>query len=179
MSASELSSYDIPFKGVEDALYSWVREALDLRHGAAGDPLGKLTQVDLAEGSQAVNAMLLRVRERSDRVDFLLSSATQAKGRTRRAQEQAQFEADLAYDTATQNRAARRTQDFTTGAERHADASLDSIEQKRMAHMSARLVSVAAEAFDVINQVHWQLDAIRKDLRSTLHSLQFESSLER
>jgi hypothetical protein len=179
VSAEELALYDIPFAGVEDILYKWVKEALDLRHGAGTDPEGRLTVVDLAEGHSAINAMLIRVRVRSDRVDEILSKVTMARGRLKRAQDQAQFEAALAYDTATQQRAATRVVEFTTKAERHADAALDSIEQKRLAHMAERLVSVALEAYEVVNQVHWQLDAIRKDLRATLHSLQFESSLER
>jgi hypothetical protein len=174
----ELATHDIPFTGVEAAVVAWVHEALELRHGAAEDPNGPLGYGPAEDSPSAWMAYLTRVRMRSDRVDELLSKVTQAKGRAKRAQDQAQFVADIAYDEAARVNAARRPE-FSSARERHADASLDSLEQRRIAHHAARLVSVTAEAYEVVNQVHWQLDAIRKDARSTLHALQFESSLER
>lgn len=179
MTTGELDQYDIPFEGVEASVMAWVREALDLRHGGAGDPKGKLTVVDAAEGIQAFQDMLLRVRQRSDRVDELLAKTTQARSRARRAQDEARFLADVALDTALDNNAATRTRDFVTREERNADAKLRSLEQRRHAHRSERLVSITQEAYDVVNQIHWSLESIRKDLRATLHALQFESSLER
>lgn len=175
---SELADYDLPFSGIESRLVGWVSEALELRHGAAEDPQGKLTPVDPSEGPPAITESLLRVRARSDRVDELLSRITLERGRAKRAKEGAQFAADTALMEATQVRASRRAE-FSSGREREAEAKLDSLEQRRMAHQADRLVSVANDAYEVINQVHWQLDAIRKDLRATLHALQFESSLER
>lgn len=175
----ELSAYDIPFTAIEEQVLAWAREALDLRHGEAGDPQGRLAGVAVEHDHREVMDYLRRVRARADRVDGLLSKVTQAKARAKRAQDQAQFAAEIAYDEATQNNAARRTRDFVTREERKADAALDSLEQRRIAHHSARLVSVTAEAYEVVNQVHWQLEGIRKDLRAMLHALQFESSLER
>lgn len=177
--SGELDIYDIPFEGVEATVIGWVREALELRHGAANDPKGKLTVVTTEEGIPALQDMLIRVRQRSDRVDELLSKVTQAKGRAKRAQDEARFLAEVALDTALDTNAAHRTREFVTREERNADAKLRSLEQRRHAHRSERLVSITSESYDVINQIHWQLDAIRKDLRATLHSLQFESSLER
>lgn len=175
----ELSAHDIPFTEVEDAVLGWVREALELRHGAAGDPQGKLGYLTDSAGIPEIQNLLLRVRARSDRVDELLAKTTQAKGRAKRALDHAQFTAEVAYDSAAQNLQASRRAEFTSARERHADAALMSLEQRRLAHHGARLVSVTLEAYDVVKQVHWQLDAIRKDLRASLHALQFESSLER
>lgn len=174
---TELADFDIPFTELEQRVLAWVAEALDLRHGAAGDPKGRLR--DSPEGSPAeVTDLLLRVRARSDRVDELLSKVTLARGRAKRSKEEAAFSADRALMEATQQRAARRVE-FSTGKEREADAKLDSFEERRIAHQGDRLVSVTQDAYEVINQVHWSLEAIRKDLRATLHALQFESSLER
>lgn len=119
------------------------------------------------------------MRLRSDRVDELLAKVTQARGRVKRAEDQAKFAADLAYDEAARANSINRRAEFSSARERNADASLDSIQQKRQAHQAARLVSVASEAYEVVNQAHWSLESIRKDLRADLHSLQFESSLER
>ena len=174
----DLAAYDVPFNDMERQMLAWASEALDLRHGAAGDPKGKLTPVDPTEGTPAITDALLRVRVRSDRVDELLSKITLARGRVKRAKEGAQFAADIALMEATQHHAARRVE-FSSGREREAEAKLDSLEQRRVAHQADRLVGVANDAYEIINQAHWQLEAIRKDIRSTLHALQFESSLER
>lgn len=175
---TELSFYDAPFSGMETRIVGWVSEALELRHGAGGDPKGKLTPVDPTDGTPAITEALLRVRVRSDRVDELLSRVTLERGRAKRAKEGAQFAADTALMEATKHHADRRVE-FSSGREREAEAKLDSLEQRRLAHQSDRLVGIANDAYEVISQVHWQLDGIRKDIRATLHALQFESSLER
>lgn len=175
---SSLSVYDVPFDEIEAAVMAWVSEALDLRHGEAGDPEGPLGAGPASDDIGEWRTFLFRIRQRSARTDELLSKVTQAKARAKRAQDGAAFAAELAYDEATRNHAARRTTEFTTGKERHADAALDSLEQRRVAHRASRLVSVTTEAYDVVNQVHWQFDGLRKDARSVLHALQFESSLE-
>lgn len=175
----ELAVHDIPFTGLEATVVAWVEEALELRHGAVEDPAGRLGAGPIEDSPTAWVEYLRRVRQRADRVDELLAKVTRAKGRAKRAQDQAQFSAELAYDEAMRDNAANRRAEFVTAKEKHADAALDSLEQRRLAHHAARLVSVTAEAYDVVNQVHWQLDAIRKDTRSTLHALQFEASLER
>lgn len=174
-----LDELDIPLSTMEERVLGWVKEAIDLRHGDAGDPKGSIRGWGSAEDSiPEVQDLLLRVRARSDRVDELLAKATQAKARAKRAQDEAAFSADRAIMEATKTRAARRAE-FSSGREREAEAKLDAFEERRLAHQAGRLVSVTAEAYEVINQIHWQLDAIRKDLRAILHALQFESGLER
>lgn len=175
----EIAVYDIPFGETEAAVLEWVEEALELRHGAADDPDGPLTPQSPDALTSDLSLLLLRVRARSDRVDELLAKSTRAKARAKRAQDQAQYVADTAYDRATQENQASRRAEFTTSRERHADAAIATLEERRHAHFAARLVSITTEAHEVIRQVHWQLDAIRKDLRASIHSIQFESSLER
>jgi len=175
----DLAVHDIPFTGLEANVVSWVEEALELRHGAAGDPDGPLGAGPEEDSPQAWMAYLTRIRVRSNRVDELLAKVTRAKGRAKRAQDQAQFSAELAYDEAMRDNAANRRAEFVTAKEKHADAALDSLEARRLAHHAARLVSVTAEAYEVVNQAHWQLEGIRKDARSTLHALNFDAALER
>lgn len=162
---------------LEQQVLSWVDEALELRHGAAGDPKGSIRGAAQETPEEALD-LLLRIRVRSDRVDELLNKATLARGRARRSREEAAFAADLALMEATQRRAAARVE-FSSGREREAEAKLDSFNERRVAYQRERLVSVTNDAYDVISQIHWQLDAIRKDLRATIHALQFESGLER
>ncbi len=164
---------------VEQALLDIVSEALELRHGDAGDPEGRLTSVDPNDGVQAVYAMLIRVRQRTDRVDYLLARVTQIRGRARRSRENARFEAEFAYNSATSTNERNRTREFVTKEERHAQAALASLVEKREAFLADRLVSHADEAYDVVNQVYRQFGDIRNDLRAMFKALQFESSLER
>lgn len=175
-----LNAYDVPFNDLEEKLVSLVREVLELRHGTAGDPDGPLSDPDLLHGSAGIMRELRRVRMRSDRVEEVLAIVTQARGRARRARDEAAFVADLAYDEATmQGKVARSSDSFDTREERNAQATLASLNQKREAHQAKRLVSVAEEAFEVVSQIHRQLDERRKDYRASLHALQFESVLER
>lgn len=174
---TSLDDFDVPFSELEKQIMGWVKEALDLRHGEAGDPKGSLRGA-AEETVGEVTDLLLRVRARSDRVDELLARITLAKGRAKRAREEAQFSADRALMEATQQHAQRRAE-FSSAKEREADAKLDAFEERRIAHQGDRMVSVTQDAYEVINQVNWQLGAIRNDLRAKLHALQFESSLER
>ncbi len=174
---------EIEYNDLETAILGWVEESLELRHGAAGDPEGNLRgwEYDPAQGAGGVSRQLARVTQRVDRVDELLAKATRARARARRARDEAAFVAEIAYDEATaRNKQIRRAfESFDSRDDRKADATLASLNEKRAAHEANRLVSVAEEAFDVIMQIHWQLDAMRKDLRATIHALQFESSLDR
>lgn len=153
---------------------AWVTEALELRHGDAGDPEGPITAQEEYDVTY-----LRRVRQRSDRVDELLAKITRARGRLRRAEAQAKFEAEQAYDRAQVTNASQRTREFVTARERNAEASLDSLEERLVAHTLARHVSVAEECYEVIKGIHWSLNAIRNDVRASIHNLQFESNLER
>lgn len=174
----EIAVHDIPFSEMESKIVAWVDEALELRHGAAGDPEGPLRNVLSSNDDVAIMLTnLARVRQRADRVDFLLANVTRARGRAKRAEDQSKFSAEIAYAEAARTNAARRVE-FSSARERHADASLDSLEQRRVAHHASRLVSVTEEAYEVVRQVHWQLDALSKELRATIHGIQFLASLE-
>lgn len=176
---TDLTEFDVPFNDMEQRVVNWVTEALELRHGSAGDPEGPLRFVDMSDGLEAVDSMLRRARARSDRVDFLLANATRAKFRAQRAREAAEFAAENRQAEALKDNRLNRVDLFVSKEERMADASLDSLTERRNAHAANRLVSVTQEAYEIIKDVHWQLNAIRNDLRTTVHALQFESTLER
>lgn len=176
---SDLSVYDLPFTDLQKAVMGWAEEALELRHGSAGDPEGPLAPVPRDMGPEVVDNMLFRARQRSDRVDELLSKVTMARARAKRAQDAAAFQADVSRDQALKKNSENRRVEFTTREERSANAALDSLEERRTAHEAARLVSITSEAYDIVSQVHWSLNGIRQDLRQQLASFQFESSLER
>lgn len=179
MKYDAVAVYDIPFTDLEAKVLSWVEEALDLRHGNGGFD-SPLRQVGMDEGLHVVMDELVKTRTFSDRVDGLLAKATQARGRARRAQEQAQFVAANAYDGAqVKGQNSRLPGSFLTKEEKNAEASLASFEERRVAHQAERLVSITSEAYDIINQIHWQMNAIRTDLRAQIHAIQFENSLER
>lgn len=174
---TDLDVFDIQFPGFEKQVMLWVTEAIELRHGTAGDPEGSLSTGNESTPAEAL-AFLRRVRQRADRVDELHVVIIRAKGRARRLQAEAAFHADTALTSAMVERGSKRVE-FSSGRERESEAKLDSFDERRAAHQAARLVDVTSEAYDVINTIHWQLDAIRKDLRSTLNALQFEATLER
>lgn len=163
-----LGVYDLPFEGIEVTLIQWVAEALELRHGESGDSEGKIELPAYELGHEGVLDVIRRTRIRLDRVEELQAKARQAKGRITRARASAELEAKIAYDTAMQQNAAKRTQTFVTGAERNADATLDSLQLKRQAHQLSRMESVADESFDVIKGCYWGLDKIRSELLSML-----------
>jgi hypothetical protein len=173
-----LEAYEIPLSDLEQTVLNWVEEAIELRFGDAGDPEGKLVLPDYTSTVADFSAVLLRVVTRADRVDELLAKVRQVKGRAARIQTEARFEAERALDQARSQEAGRRVE-FSTGREREANASLASFTEKRKAHQAQRLVDLSNEAYDVINQAHWGLDAIRKDIRGIIRSQQFESTLER
>lgn len=155
----------------------WAAEAVDMRHGVANDPDGKLTTGSDESPAEAL-AFLRRVRQRADRVDELLQAARRARGRARRALAEIAFQVDNAMDLEIQKQVGKR-REFSAASERRVDAKLATFEERRTEHQAKRLLDVADETVEVINQMHWSLDALRKDLRGTLHALQFESSLER
>lgn len=175
----ELLQYDVPFSELESSVQEWATEAIELRFGSGEDPQGPLYPLGPEAKVHEQTDFLYRVKKRVERVDLLYSNAIQAKARARRAQESAQFDATKAYEEAMRKNQASRTADFITRDERVADASLDSFEQKRIAHHAGRLVSITSEAYDVIREMHWQLEALRKDVRAMIHAQNFESSLER
>lgn len=152
---------------VERELLAWAEEALELRHGEAGDPDGKVGLPDYELGQYAAADMLSRVRVRLDRVEELQSKARRAKGRIMRMRESADFEASLKYDEAMAN-GKSRFQEYVLGDEKRADASLASLTEKRQAHQLKRVESMASETLDVIGQCYWGLSNLREDLLQML-----------
>lgn len=174
-----LSEYERPFSAVEERLLGWVQEALELRHGEAGDPLGKIQALEVSDGPDQALLNLSRARMRQDRLDELQANARVARGRISRARKAAAQEAKDAYDRANQANASRRRESFTSAKERDSDASLDSIEERRTAFEAERLESFAEECFNVINDAARQMGSLRDDLKHTIRAYQFESNLER
>lgn len=179
MKTDSIEKFDIPLNQMESKMMSWVEEAMELRYGEAGDEEGILTPLREDASYDIVLHELYRVRKRSDRVEFLLSRVTQAKGRAGRILAQAKFEADNRKAQAMRDNASRRSAvSFTSAQERDSEASLDSFEQLREAHIAGRLTDIAKECHEIISKMYWQLSDIRKDLRATLHTLEFASTLE-
>lgn len=163
-----LEAHDLPLKGLEASVIEWVEEALELRHGEAGDPLGKLELPPFESGRESVLATLRRTRVRLDRVEELQAKSRQAKGRISRLRSNAEFEASMKYDEAMQKRANTRMIDYVTADEKRADASLDTLAEKRALHQAKRLENVADEAYDIIKSCYWGLDKIRTELLEML-----------
>ena len=163
-----LSIYDLPFEGTETAIIGWVEEALELRHGEAGDPDGRIELPAFETGRDGVLATLRRVRVRLDRLEELQAKSRQAKGRVSRVKANAEFEAQVEYDRAMQQRGNTRVREYVTADEKRADAALDTIAQKRVVHQTNRLQSIADEAYDVVKGCYWGMDKIRTELLEML-----------
>jgi hypothetical protein len=152
---------------IEGKLLGWVEEAMDLRHGEAHDPHGKVSLPAYELGQDAAVDMLQRVRQRLDRVEELQSMSRQALGRVLRLREQADFELSLKYDESiATNR--NRYLEYQSADEKRADASLASLNEKRQQHQMKRLESHAKEALDVITQCYWGLANLREDILQML-----------
>lgn len=174
-----LAEYEKPFTEIEQRMLGWVSEALELRHGEAGDPLGTIKPLEITDGPDQVRTDLGRARARQDRLDELLATMRRALGRVSRARKAAEQEFKEAYDAANRLNASRRRVEFSSAKERDSDASLDSLEQRRIANEAERLELFAKECFDIINDAARQMGSLRDDLKQTLRAFQFESSLER
>lgn len=162
---------------VEKAVEKWVAEALELRFGVAGDPRGALPAHPGNHPDEIVDT-LIRLRQRADRVDEIVSQVRRLKGRLSRNLSDTQLEAEIKRDEAYQKNRATRVAEYTTAEERRADAALDSIQEKRAAHSAKRLADLAAEAYDVVKDTAWGLSAYRQDLRAILHAMQVIQKLE-
>lgn len=165
-------------ENVEKDLLAWADEALELRHGEADDPKGAVRLPSFEAGLPAAIDMLQRVRVRLDRVEELQSKARQVKGRVMRLRENADFNAQIAYDNAMQTQGASRSREYVTGLEKNADASLASLEEKREAHKLRRLESVAVEVLDVVGHCYWGLEKLREDVLQMVRLNQFLTSEE-
>ena len=158
-----------------DSINKWLEEAIELRHGSAEDPKGPIRGAP-EETIHEVLDLLGRVKQRADRIDELATKTAMARSRIKLAADEAKFTAETQMYTATRDRASRKSE-FTSGRELEADAKLDSFEARHAAHQVAQLVEQANTAYEILNQISWQLGGIRSDLRARLHALQFESSL--
>ena len=174
-----LVQYDIPFTKVEEHVMKWAAEALDLRHGDAGDPDGPLGLLPVDATVHDMALYLHRLKTRVDRVDYLILQALQAKGKAARAYQGANFKYEKQFDEASNRvRSKKLFEDYSSGKERASEATLEVFDQKRLAYQADRLAKIATEAYDVIKEVKWQLEAMRKDVRASLHGLQFTTSIE-
>lgn len=156
---------------VSETLEAYQREALELRFGA-----------ELPKGETPPDGYLdalIDVRRRLDRVEELHSQALRIKGRLRRAADHAAAVAQDAFDGKAV--AARRTgrDEYTSAAERSAEANLASIDERRMARTARALADYAEEAVSVLALAHKGLDSTRHDLHSAIRLLTFERSLDR
>jgi hypothetical protein len=177
--ATGLAAYDLPFDSTESRILDLVKEALELRHGAALDPEGKIVVPPYEAGNPAARTVLIRVRQRLDRLEELSSTARQLHGRVSRARAAAAFEADTAWNRAARENASTARQ-YSSAAERAAESSLDSFEEKRRAHQAERLVSTTQESLDVIKDCLWGMRNIREELLTAIRSENWiESTIER
>jgi hypothetical protein len=170
---------DEEYTKTESRILALVKEALELRHGAAEDPDGKITVPPYEAGNPEARVVLLRVRQRLDRLEELSSIARQIHGRVSRNRAAAAFEAETAW-----NRAARANapvaREYSSAKEREADASLDAFEEKRRAFQAERLVSLTQESLEVIKDCLWGMRNIREELLTAIRSENWiESSIER
>lgn len=166
------------FKRLEELALGRVEEAMELRHGKAGDPDGKISMGELNyTDPRDVLSLLHRVRMRSDRVDEIRAQAAKARGTARRAESKAKFDAEIRYDTAMSEHSLSK-RDYTSAKELHAKASMDALDERRVAHHLSQHVMLTQETYEIINQIQWELSSIRDELREMLRTIRFESSLD-
>ena len=163
---------------VEVQLYKWLDEAVELRYGAGKDPDGPLRTPALELGPGPFLQVLLRARQRQDRIEELMGKAHRVRAKLAIRQMDASQEAQEALDRATVERANKR-QEYEAFAERKAGASLDSFAEKRAAHAAKRRLAVAEEVHKAISDIHWGLNGYRTDIRQVIQSFQLEDNLTR
>lgn len=161
----------------EDALTilkNYLTEALDLRFGHEL-PGPQATPQDIFTA-------LLDVRQRLDRIEHFLAAATRARHRTRAAVDLATAVAEDAWDEQIhqQRQAPVSTgPDYTSAKERHAEANLATMDQRRAVRAAAATHHAVDEVFEVLKLTHRGLDGTRHDLLGILRGLQIETALER
>lgn len=163
---------------VVEKLYGLLEEAVELRHGTANDPEGKLVLPQYHEGPTPFVNVLLRARQRADRVEELLSSAKHVRQALLRVQREASDAAQDKLDEALVAGQATKAE-YSTGMERRAEASLKSFAEKRAEREASRRVDAANHVVDALKDIHWGLSGLREDIRTILRTYQFESNLER
>lgn len=161
---------------IKEALDAWVAEALDLRFNG-------LPVIEVGAHAQDVLSALLQVRQRADRVDALLSQATQLKARVGRSSLAAKYAAEDSWDQELQKdkqSTVRRNQsDFDAPRERYSRANLASFEEQRASRKAEVLKSLVDECYDLVRGCKFGLDGLRSDLVAILRAYSFESHLER
>lgn len=173
----ELSQYDVPFDKVETTVMEWANEAIDLAHHEAGDPDGRLEPLPPGSSVYEMQTLLYRIQVRASRVSELQMKSAQLKARAVKAKKGAAFAATRAFDEAMRNNQNRRVDVWTSKDERVSDASLDSFEQKRLAFQAEKLVDTTELAHSLVNNAHWFLEGLRRDVRASIQALQFVASL--
>jgi len=162
---------------VENMLLSWVEECIELRHGSAGDEHGALRIVSIEDGISEVAFELMRVRKRSDRVDFLRTQTSVLRSKMRKSKAEKDFQAEAKF-MASMSERDKNKRDYESAIATKSHATLDSFEEKRAAHEANMLVESINDTYYIIDGISRQLDVIRTDLRAIIKALQFESSLE-
>ena len=167
---------------VEKRLSALANEALELRFGAADDPLGPVALPNDLSNPQVVMDSLVRVRQRLDRVDYLLCQVMALRTAAKRGSDSAQAQADDAWDTAVmsiRNATVRRNDDFTGPRERYAEANLATINQKRDARLANDTAYLADSYEQVVRHAQRGLDSLRYDHIAVLNGLNVLHYLER
>lgn len=167
----DLNQYEVPLARAERTAMEWAEEARTLREAIPADVL-------VVESGQEALAALRRVVAAQDRVDALQSKARALMGRTRRARDTLQAEADEQVDAEHVAQSAKRME-YQSSADRQAAAKLAAVEQRRNARLLGRALDTTKEAYEAITAYHWQLNSLREDLRATLNVFRFENSLDR
>lgn len=163
---------------VSEQLYAWLSEAVELRFGEANDPEGALILPSQQDGPGAFVGVLLRARQRADRIEELLVKAKRVRRALYVKMQEASDAAEDKMDEALAEGAASR-QEFSLGIERKAEASLKSFEEKRAQRAAQRRLDVADEVVDALKDIHFGLSGWRNDVRDIIRSFQLESNLER
>lgn len=167
----QLDRFEVPLSRAERSSMDWAAEARTLRETIGPDVLV------VASGTEAL-ASLRRVVMAQDRIDTLQADARALMGRLRRARDTLEGEASEQIDAAHKAEADRRI-DYQSAADRKATANLAAIEQRRNVRLLSRALDTVKEVYETITAYHWQLNALREDLRATLNVFRFENSLDR
>lgn len=159
---------------VRDRLTGMVAEALELRFS--------LKYPEPGASPAQLSETLLDSRRRCDRIEELYGKAIRLRGQARRTAAARTAEVDELWDHAvTANRRApvRPGDEYATAKERHAEANLATLDQRRQARIAADVADFCDECADVLRLTHRGMDTVRQDLAALLRASAFESHLER
>lgn len=174
---TKLDELETPLSEVESVLLSFVEEAYDLRYGVAGDPDGRLPDDYTNLDPVGLRLVLSRIRQRADRIEELLSKVTAIKARAHRAYAQANFEYESKFNLEI-DKSGSKFDAYSSAAEKKAHADIQTFAEKKLAFSAKRVLDYATESYDRIILAHRGLRSIRDDIKSVIHTLQFESVLD-